>query len=136
MRYQHKFPRVIPHQREDTHMLLTRLPLSIGTSFDLHVLGVPPAYVLSHDQTLKFNNGAHQLHINKKNYLYFVEVCTTNFGNLTVHTSLLNFYNLKELKTLHDKTTPIGLVINILINNSTNQLIKLSFLGVGPSLIS
>jgi len=23
------------------------------------VLGVPPAYVLSHDQTLKFNNGAH-----------------------------------------------------------------------------
>ena len=34
-------------------MLLTRLPLSIATSFDLHVLGVPPAYVLSHDQTLK-----------------------------------------------------------------------------------
>ena len=27
-------------------MLLTRLPLSIATSFDLHVLGVPPAYVL------------------------------------------------------------------------------------------
>ena len=24
-------------QREDTHMLLTRLPLSIATSFDLHV---------------------------------------------------------------------------------------------------
>ena len=36
-------------------MLLTRLPLSIATAFDLHVLGVPPAYVLSHDQTLKFN---------------------------------------------------------------------------------
>ena len=35
-------------------MLLTRLPLSIATAFDLHVLGVPPAYVLSHDQTLKF----------------------------------------------------------------------------------
>ena len=44
---------------EDTYMLLTRLPLSIATSFDLHVLGVPPAYVLSHDQTLKFKNGAH-----------------------------------------------------------------------------
>ena len=40
-------------------MLLTRLPLSIATSFDLHVLGVPPAYVLSHDQTLKLKNGAH-----------------------------------------------------------------------------
>ena len=34
-------------------MLLTRLPLSIATSFDLHVLGVPPAYVLSQDQTLQ-----------------------------------------------------------------------------------
>ena len=46
-------------QRADTYMLLTRLPLSIATSFDLHVYGVPPAYVLSHDQTLKFKNGAH-----------------------------------------------------------------------------
>ena len=42
-------------------MLLTRLPLGIATSLDLHVLGVPPAYVLSHDQTLKFNNGVHKL---------------------------------------------------------------------------
>ena len=42
-------------------MLRTRLPLGIATSFDLHVLGVPPAYVLSHDQTLKFNNGVHKL---------------------------------------------------------------------------
>ena len=33
-------------------MLLTRLPLSIATSFDLHVLGTPPALVLSQDQTL------------------------------------------------------------------------------------
>ena len=44
--------------KADTYMLLTRLPLSIATSFDLHVLGVPPR-VLSHDQTLKFKNGAH-----------------------------------------------------------------------------
>ena len=36
-------------------MLLTRLPLSIATSFDLHVLGVPPTFNLSHDQTLQFN---------------------------------------------------------------------------------
>ncbi len=33
-------------------MLLTRLPLGIATSFDLHVLGTPPAFVLSQDQTL------------------------------------------------------------------------------------
>ena len=36
-------------------MLLTRLPLRIATAFDLHVLGLPPAFVLSQDQTLKFN---------------------------------------------------------------------------------
>ena len=46
-------------------MLLTRSPLnkteSIATAslipFDLHVLGMPPAFVLSQDQTLKFNLG-------------------------------------------------------------------------------
>ena len=40
-------------------MLLTRLPLTYGAStvgsFDLHVLSMPPAFVLSQDQTLKFN---------------------------------------------------------------------------------
>ena len=33
-------------------MLLTRLPLGIATSFDLHALGTPPAFILSQDQTL------------------------------------------------------------------------------------
>ena len=36
-------------------MLLTRLPLGIATPFDLHVLGTPPALVLSQDQTLHNN---------------------------------------------------------------------------------
>ena len=39
----------------DSHMLLTRAPLSPKTSFDLHVLGMPPAFVLSHNQTLKLS---------------------------------------------------------------------------------
>ena len=34
-------------------MLLTRLPLSPKRAFDLHVLSLPPAFVLSQDQTLK-----------------------------------------------------------------------------------
>ena len=34
-------------------MFLTRLPLCIAAAFDLHVLGLPPAFVLSQDQTLK-----------------------------------------------------------------------------------
>ena len=33
-------------------MLLTRSPLGPKTSFDLHVLSTPPAFVLSQDQTL------------------------------------------------------------------------------------
>ena len=39
------------------HVLLTRSPLipraSSGSSFDLHVLSTPPAFVLSQDQTLR-----------------------------------------------------------------------------------
>ena len=42
-----------------THVLLTRSPLeaSITTRspFDLHVLGTPPAFILSQDQTLRKN---------------------------------------------------------------------------------
>ena len=34
-------------------MLLTRSPLGPKTSFDLHVLGTPPAFILSQDQTLQ-----------------------------------------------------------------------------------
>ena len=37
-------------------MLLTRLPLPIARAFDLHVLGLPPAFVLSQDQTLKLKS--------------------------------------------------------------------------------
>jgi hypothetical protein len=50
-------------------VLLTRLPLGIATSFDLHVLGTPPALVLSQDQTLHnktygaFENGSQTLMI-------------------------------------------------------------------------
>ena len=43
---------VVPHLRADTHALLTRPPLSPKTSFDLHVLSTPPAFILSQDQTL------------------------------------------------------------------------------------
>ena len=41
------------------YVLLTRAPLYIEEQapfpFDLHVLGTPPAFVLSQDQTLQFN---------------------------------------------------------------------------------
>ena len=45
--------------RQVAHVLLTRPPLNPFPkelhSLDLHVLGTPPAFVLSQDQTLSFN---------------------------------------------------------------------------------
>ena len=47
--------------RQVPYVLLTRLPLVAfqlapsGSSLDLHVLGTPPAFVLSQDQTLRKN---------------------------------------------------------------------------------
>ncbi|CDH07895.1 conserved hypothetical protein [Xenorhabdus bovienii str. oregonense] len=50
---------VIPLHRADPQTLLTRPPLAGGEArfpplpLDLHVLGLPPAFNLSHDQTLQ-----------------------------------------------------------------------------------
>ena len=52
-----RFQLLSPTERQVPHALLTRSPLSNLpkeiTPFDLHVLGTPPAFVLSQDQTLK-----------------------------------------------------------------------------------
>ena len=53
IRYYSQFPRAIPNQRARSHALLTRPPLDPKIPLDLHVLGLPPAFVLSQDQTLK-----------------------------------------------------------------------------------
>ena len=51
-----RFQLLSPTERQVPHALLTRSPLSrkpkLSTPFDLHVLGTPPAFVLSQDQTL------------------------------------------------------------------------------------
>ena len=46
------FGQVSPAGRYITYALLTRLPLAPKGPFDLHVLGAPPALVLSQDRTL------------------------------------------------------------------------------------
>ena len=52
------FPELFPSLSQVAHALLTRPPLSYFSAswnvkpFDLHVLGTPPAFVLSQDQTL------------------------------------------------------------------------------------
>src|SRR6476469_10799995 len=43
----------MPYLRADSHALRTRAPLDPKVSFDLHVLGMPPAFVLRQKQTLK-----------------------------------------------------------------------------------
>ena len=48
-----RFQTVSPTQGQVAHALLTRPPLGIATSFDLNVLGTPPAFILSQDQTLE-----------------------------------------------------------------------------------
>ena len=60
------FGMLSPSWRQVTHALLTRPPLSSSKitpkgsirrfSLDLHVLGTPPAFVLSQDQTLEKNS--------------------------------------------------------------------------------
>ena len=49
-----------PSEGRVVHALLTRAPLGekpkFFTPFDLHVLGTPPAFVLSQDQTLEFKS--------------------------------------------------------------------------------
>ncbi len=51
---------VIPHIKAISQALLTRPPLDAEVAsyfsfpLDLHVLGLPPAFNLSHDQTLQF----------------------------------------------------------------------------------
>ena len=51
--YYSPFPVAIPYLWAYSHALLTRPPLDPKVSLDLHVLGLPPAFVLSQDQTLK-----------------------------------------------------------------------------------
>ena len=52
------FQALSPSLGQVAHVLLTRPPLDIPKAsffdipFDLHVLGAPPAFVLSQDQTL------------------------------------------------------------------------------------
>ena len=53
IRHYPQFPEAIPKKGARSHALLTRPPLRPKPSSDLHVLSLPPAFVLSQDQTLK-----------------------------------------------------------------------------------
>jgi hypothetical protein len=59
-------------------VLLSRLPLRIATALDLHVLGLPPAFALSQDQTLKLKryliSANHVSHVTTLARCHFDEV--------------------------------------------------------------
>ena len=74
----YRFQQLSPSMRQVLYVLLTRSPLSFSsastrkTSLDLHVLGTPPAFVLSQDQTLQIICQLDQLI--KKFYSSFLEL--------------------------------------------------------------
>ena len=48
-----RFQQLSPAEGQVSYVLRTRSPLSIAAPVDLHVLGTPPAFILSQDQTLR-----------------------------------------------------------------------------------
>jgi hypothetical protein len=66
------FALLSPSVRQVAHALLTRPPLRYFvvnysiSPLDLHVLGTPPAFVLSQDQTLKLNIYSHYCDFNNR----------------------------------------------------------------------
>ena len=53
MEYYRQFPTAILQLEVCSIVLLTRPPLTLAGSYDLHALAMPPAFTLSHDQTLQ-----------------------------------------------------------------------------------
>jgi hypothetical protein len=53
MEYYPQFPTAILHLGVRSIALLTLSPLTLAGTCDLHVLAMPPAFNLSHDQTLQ-----------------------------------------------------------------------------------
>ena len=51
-----------------THALRTRSPLRLVPPFDLHVSGMPPAFILSQDQTLLYYTYTRALEIFKRKF--------------------------------------------------------------------
>ena len=111
--------------RQIIYALLTRAPLNQGASplipFDLHVLGTPPAFVLSQDQTLQFifkpnqkieSDSQINYLIKPAIYVYYL-VFKDQSGscgricNLPYHISLVNtFFHLSLFSILYPYSFP------------------------------
>ena len=80
------FGALSPSVGQIAHALLTRPPLENQpksiSSFDLHVLSTPPAFVLSQDQTLMFNPSLNRFQM--RQHLSTVKRFSLNFLESTV----------------------------------------------------
>ena len=86
MRYYPSFPMVIPLYKAGylrvTHPFATTYR---SKSFHLHVLGMPPAFILSQDQTL-LNLFLHQVSVDTFKFLFLAQI------DVIVYISLILFY--------------------------------------------
>ena len=77
-----RFQLLFPWYGQIAHALLTRPPLTYQpksiSSFDLHVLSMPPAFILSQNQTLKFNC-LKSLHLCSNGSNYLLSLCWLAF---------------------------------------------------------
>ena len=104
-------------------MLLTRLPLRIATAFDLHVLGLPPAFVLSQDQTLKLNENL----VPAGHYLY-----DESQAHLPANHRFANLVNLSYVtaRVSHRPQTLYGYIMNVVRKDSAVHVSLSSYLIV------
>ena len=102
---------VVPNLKVDSYALLTRPPLCPKTSFDLHVLSIPPAFILSQDQTLHFefvalceseiisNSEILYNYLNDEDWfnLFFQSIIFSRFSCRQVFLSVRHFTNIAIL---------------------------------------
>ena len=93
-------------------MLLTRAPLCPKTSFDLHVLGLPPAFVLSQDQTLKLTCDWSEDHHNRARPKQKLHACLQDALSASNQSDLAGAAcaSLPCVFTLSKSRKPLGLL--------------------------
>ncbi len=88
-------------------MLLTRLPLYLSRrtfSFDLHVLGTSPAFILSQDQTLRIKNFDHKTILIQTNFLNLYIKNYFKFGLLCM-SKIITFRSLSFFQAPHQRSS-------------------------------
>ena len=84
--------------RQVTHVLLTRPPLKYITilPLDLHVLGTPPAFVLSQDQTLMLNS----LYPSQTCLAFYYCVISLGFKEIVLTYTIFTLFNFQGSMSL------------------------------------